>query len=342
MRTKFQPINALASTRARLGLTQEQMAMQLGLSGSMVKMVETNRRFLSSGSLVKLAALEIRLAAIPQSSKAVLPPCVKELYANANDGYALQASCHAEHCISRATQQEKKLKKMQREHDQLLASLHNLDAMLTLDLDMSDPVMGNLLVMRPRLLQKLTRCNPQEQAKMKQKIALLYAEASLNKSIHPRYVHTNEKPILSPLKQSNMDYTVSQIGSRADCQAMIDRANDDKATLAYRKTGLQLQLQNVSTTSVSIETDLAAVTAELAVLQTVLDTLPEGDYKAETRVKFKKAEYRKFLLEQRKTNYGSVALVEKEFDIACIENSLAESDALVLALTNRMNELPPA
>ncbi|MEO8769974.1 MAG: hypothetical protein ABI402_07810 [Ferruginibacter sp.] len=139
-----------------------------------------------------------------------------------------------------------------------------------------------------------------------------------------------------------MDYTVSLIVNRADCQAMIDTANDEKATLAYRSTGLQRQKQQAGTTSVSIDADLAAAVAEISALNTVLGDLPEGATKEETKVKLTKAEYKKFLLDQRKISYGSLALIEKEYNIAVAEQSVAETDAFILALTNRMNELPPA
>jgi hypothetical protein len=139
-----------------------------------------------------------------------------------------------------------------------------------------------------------------------------------------------------------MIYTVSLISSRADCQAMIDMANDDKATLAYRSTGLQRQKQQASSTSVSIDADLAASVAEISALTTVIAGLPEGEVKEETKVKLKKAEYKKFLLDQRKISYGSLSLIEKEYNIAVTEQSIAETDAFIVVLTNRMNELPGA
>ncbi len=57
-------------------------------------------------------------------------------------------------------------------------------------------------------------------------------------------------------------------------------------------------------------------------------------------VKIKKAEYKKFLLDQRKTNFAPIALVEKQYDIACLDHSIAETDAFIASLTARMNELP--
>jgi hypothetical protein len=130
------------------------------------------------------------------------------------------------------------------------------------------------------------------------------------------------------------------LSSRPDCQVLINIASSEKENLAYRKTGLQLQLQTVSVTSTGITADLAAVTAEVSNLQTVLAGLPPGPTYNDTMVRLTKAEYRKFLLEQRKGNYGPIGLVEKEFDLACIERSITETDALIDSLTTRMQELP--
>lgn len=121
---------------------------------------------------------------------------------------------------------------------------------------------------------------------------------------------------------------------------MIDMTTENRSALDYRKTGLERQQQTASSNSVSIEADLTAAEAEIAALNTVMASLPDGPVKDETQVRLTKAIYKKFLLDQRKVNYGSIALVDREFDIACAVQSIAEADALLLALNNRMGELP--
>jgi hypothetical protein len=128
--------------------------------------------------------------------------------------------------------------------------------------------------------------------------------------------------------------------TRADCQALIDIANAEKEAADYRKTGLIRQRQSASINAAEIEAELLSVNAELATLQPLLDTLPESPFKVDTLRKFKKSEYKKFLLEQRKDNYGALALLEKEYNIACVDESILETDAFITALTERMNALP--
>ncbi len=154
----------------------------------------------------------------------------------------------------------------------------------------------------------------------------------------PLTVH--RKPSFFTLKTTHMNYSVSMLTTRPDCQVLINIASSEKENLAYRKTGLQLQLQTVSVTSVGITTDLVAVTAEVTNLQSVLAGLTPGPTYNDTLVRLTKAEYRKFLLEQRKGNFGPIGLVEKEYDLACIERSITETDELINSLTTRMAELP--
>ena len=136
-----------------------------------------------------------------------------------------------------------------------------------------------------------------------------------------------------------MNYSTPLLATKDDCQALIDIANAEKETLAYRKTGLDRQRQNVTLTAAEIEAELASVTAEVDALQSVYDSLPEGQIKQETLTRFRKAEYKKFLLEERKGNYGVLSVLEKEYDISCIEKDIVETDAFILALTTRMDSI---
>lgn len=62
MKTKRHQHSGLAQVRARLGLTQADMALKLGISISLAKMVEVNQRTLPFKALLKLAQIEIDLA----------------------------------------------------------------------------------------------------------------------------------------------------------------------------------------------------------------------------------------------------------------------------------------
>jgi hypothetical protein len=137
-----------------------------------------------------------------------------------------------------------------------------------------------------------------------------------------------------------MNYSVSMLTTKADCQALIDIASAEKESLQYRRTGLVRQRQSATASSAEIDAELVAVIAELDTLRPLIESLPEGNFKTETIRKYKKSEYKKFLLEQRKGNYGVLALLEKEYDIACVDDSISQTDAFVAALRSRMQDLP--
>jgi hypothetical protein len=137
-----------------------------------------------------------------------------------------------------------------------------------------------------------------------------------------------------------MNYTVSHLTTKPDCQALLDIATAEKSDLEYRKTGLQRQRHASTATSFSIQADLAAVSAEVSALEIVLNALPSGPTYDDTLVRITKARHKKFLLEQRKGNYGPISQVEKEYEIACIDQAISETDAFVVSITARMDELP--
>ncbi len=145
--------------------------------------------------------------------------------------------------------------------------------------------------------------------------------------------------IYSSLKTGIMNYTVSLIMTVPDCQALINIATTEKDTLAYRKLGLERQRMSATITSQEIESSLLAVTTELQALQSVYNSLPEGPAKVDTFNNIKRNEYKKFLLEQRKENYGVLALLQKEYDIASIDRSIVETDDFIGQLRARMDEI---
>lgn len=139
-----------------------------------------------------------------------------------------------------------------------------------------------------------------------------------------------------------MTYSLTLITNRADCQTVIDLANNKKQVLEYQKMGLAIDGSNAGTNNVNFEAELASATAEAAALQTVLAALPEGPVKDETTVKFMKADLRRATLQLRKNTNGSISILEREHDVACIEQSMAQTDAYIQALTTRLAELPAA
>ena len=87
--------------------------------------------------------------------------------------------------------------------------------------------------------------------------------------------------------------------------------------------------------AVEVSTELTAKQAELAAPDTVIASLPDGELKDENIKKRKRAEYSIFLLNDRKANYGAVALLDKEYDLQRVLRELEETTALIAEVEAR-------
>lgn len=129
--------------------------------------------------------------------------------------------------------------------------------------------------------------------------------------------------VLFHFKTVDMDYTVNALTTAADCDLLLTIAAREKDDLSFRKMSLQRQQANYAENTVEIETVLQAATAELAVLDTIIAALPDGELKDDNITRQKKLQLKVFLLNEKKDSYGSVALLEKQFDVAKASKSLA-------------------
>jgi hypothetical protein len=136
-----------------------------------------------------------------------------------------------------------------------------------------------------------------------------------------------------------MNYSVSLLTTRPDCQALIDIATTDKRGLLYRREGLERNSQSATLNAAETEAELTAVTADIASLEAVINGLPDGPTRDVLILRYKKADVKKTLLEGRKEKYGVLSLLQRENDIACIDQDVIEIDAFITALTDRMNAL---
>ena len=132
-----------------------------------------------------------------------------------------------------------------------------------------------------------------------------------------------------------MNYSVAQLATVQECDAVLAIAGKEKADLQFRHTSVQRQQANYTESSVIISTELSAVKAELDAYASIMNSLPEGPAKEEALLKQKKLEYRQFLLTERQDDYGSVALLEKQMELGQLEQQLAELDVFLAAVQAR-------
>lgn len=131
-----------------------------------------------------------------------------------------------------------------------------------------------------------------------------------------------------------MSYSILRVTTVADCDLLLTAAGKEKAELEFKKLSEQRLTNKYATTSVEVEAILQGVLVELSAVNTIIGVLPEGPTKEEEIKKKVKLEYKKFLLENRKESYGAVALLEKELDLARVDQQLDEVDSFITTITN--------
>ncbi|MFW0716220.1 hypothetical protein [Pedobacter sp. N23S346] len=136
-----------------------------------------------------------------------------------------------------------------------------------------------------------------------------------------------------------MNYSVSTLTAVADCDTVLALIEKERKDLSFRKLSLERQQENYATTTIEVSSEIEVINAELAAVNTVVATLPDGDTKDDNIKRQKKLEYNLFLLTNRKANYGAIALLEKEFSIARVIQELAEADAFTIAVIARRSSI---
>ena len=129
-------------------------------------------------------------------------------------------------------------------------------------------------------------------------------------------------------------YSLNKITTVADCNVLLTWAEKEKSDLTFKQLSVERVAVNYSSTSIEIDAVLQGVVAEISAIDTIIGTLAEGTTKEDLLKKKTRLEYKKFLLENRKESYGSVALLEKELDLERINKQIEEVDVFIVAVAN--------
>ncbi|WP_298220788.1 hypothetical protein [Flavobacterium sp.] len=136
-----------------------------------------------------------------------------------------------------------------------------------------------------------------------------------------------------------MNYSITNLTQVADCNVLLSWAAKEKADLNFKRLSDERLTTKYAETSQELDAVLQGVLAELSATETIIGVLPEGPSKDDALNKKTRLEYKKFLLETRKESYGTVALLEKEMDLARVLQELTEVDAFISTLEARKTEL---
>jgi peptidoglycan hydrolase CwlO-like protein len=130
-----------------------------------------------------------------------------------------------------------------------------------------------------------------------------------------------------------MAYTLTLLTTAAECDAVLKYAKNDKKDLQYKKLQLTRSLEDFNENSTELNDQLAALTAEVTTLTTVIAGLADGPYKTEQNKKLKKAEYSLFLATSRKNKNGSPAQLERELELEQADQQIAAVETFISQVT---------
>ena len=185
---QYRRIEGIAATRVRLGLSQQEFADQLGISRSLVAKAEGRQRTLPTSTIVKIASLEILLAGANSAKSAERPHPVEVEETYLND-HAPSLAYHKEmRCRAEALSLQCRLDVMEAKYKQLRLSLDQVETLVETGKGKEANFgVGYFEIHRHKLCRTLNKCSMPAQANLRHRIALLYAEAELHKSVHQEF-----------------------------------------------------------------------------------------------------------------------------------------------------------
>ncbi len=136
-----------------------------------------------------------------------------------------------------------------------------------------------------------------------------------------------------------MTYSVNDLKTVAECDQLLESFNRYRAELLAKQARLQFTVAKYTESTAEVDTETRMVLAELAFLDTILATLPEGPKKADYLNDRNRQETRLYQLETKKANTGVFALLCKQRELAVVEKNLSDTDQLIADLTARRAEL---
>ncbi|MBC7937449.1 MAG: helix-turn-helix transcriptional regulator [Rhizobacter sp.] len=179
---QYHKMQGLAATRLRLGISQQAMALELGISNSFLSRIENGERIIPAAALAKLSALEITIAAA--ATVQPLQAVQGETWSTAEkESFARAALDKGERCRQKAAKLQLDLDIMTTRYNQLCESLNKIASLISQPAANGEAAPGrasHLEKHRDAMAAKLGRYGRFAQTALRHKIALLYAEADLH------------------------------------------------------------------------------------------------------------------------------------------------------------------
>jgi hypothetical protein len=136
-----------------------------------------------------------------------------------------------------------------------------------------------------------------------------------------------------------MTYSFDKLATVAECDRVLDRANQEKAVLNHEAQGMVLDTNSTERSTQQAQADLLSVNAQITGFTAALDALPDGEEKENMRNKLRRLNDRKENLEERIGKSGNSGLLLMQMQRGLAEKQVAELDAFIAGVTARKTAL---
>lgn len=129
-----------------------------------------------------------------------------------------------------------------------------------------------------------------------------------------------------------MSYSLNLLTTVADCDTLIGMANKDKKSYENRISNLNFDLENSQSTAAARQARLLVINSEIAMLDNVIESLPEGQLKED----YITSRMRKLATQRSLSSPGSASTpvnrIDDELEIARLNLLLTETNAFIATI----------
>ncbi len=132
-----------------------------------------------------------------------------------------------------------------------------------------------------------------------------------------------------------MSYNVSQLTTVAECDQLIQSANDIKEDLQFGEVSITRRNNSRLRTATRLAATLATVVAQIDAFTAARDAMPAGPDKDSLNSKLRRLNDRMENLEESRSRAGAVALLDSEMEKAMIAAQIGVVNDFVTVVEER-------
>ncbi|TYZ14397.1 hypothetical protein FY528_01315 [Hymenobacter lutimineralis] len=131
-------------------------------------------------------------------------------------------------------------------------------------------------------------------------------------------------------------FPIELLTTAAECDAVLDAAQNELRDLGVRETVLTAQGDRTSESAANSTADLAAQKAIIDALTPVIDTLPAGSRtRLSTEANLRRATQRRDNLLAGQQVYGAIAALNRALDLRQVQAQITEVNLFITEVTTR-------